>query len=137
MDKTIKELRMKTGLSQREFAERFHIPLSTLRKWEHGVAKPAPYVVDLIAQQIPYEDENTIRLDCNDGRVYFISLDKGTVEDTKGNKINVKGSFDGVNERNLEAYVEILFESYYDAQDRFERDLEYDKKSDAIWVRME
>jgi putative transcriptional regulator len=35
-----KHLRWKLGLSQAEFAERFHIPLSTLRDWEHFRAEP-------------------------------------------------------------------------------------------------
>ncbi len=48
----IRELRNKTGLSQREFAKRYGIPLSTLRKWEQGDAKPAPYIVSLIASKL-------------------------------------------------------------------------------------
>ena len=40
---TIKELRDKTGMTQRQFAERFRIPLGTYRDWEQGRAKtPAP-----------------------------------------------------------------------------------------------
>ena len=35
-----KHLRWKLGLSQAEFAERFHIPLDTLRDWERVRADP-------------------------------------------------------------------------------------------------
>lgn len=36
----IKTLRRALGLSQEEFAGRFHIPLNTLRDWEQGRAEP-------------------------------------------------------------------------------------------------
>jgi len=35
-----KTLRRALGLSQEEFAARFHIPLGTLRDWEQGRAEP-------------------------------------------------------------------------------------------------
>ncbi len=34
------EVRKETGLSQEEFAQRFRIPLGTLRNWEQGVRQP-------------------------------------------------------------------------------------------------
>ena len=58
----IKELRNKTGMSQREFASQYGIPLSTLRKWEQGEAKPAPYIVNLIADKLRSESkENAVK----------------------------------------------------------------------------
>ena len=36
----IKTLRRALGLTQDEFATRYHIPLGTLRDWEQGRAKP-------------------------------------------------------------------------------------------------
>ena len=36
----VKRLRWKHGLSQAEFAERFHIPLSTVRDWEQRRTEP-------------------------------------------------------------------------------------------------
>ena len=53
MSLSIKEMRMKTGLSQAKFAETFNIPVSTLRKWEQGDSSPSGYVIDLIARAIP------------------------------------------------------------------------------------
>ena len=37
---TVKRLRWKLGLSQTEFAERFHIPVGTLRDWEQHRTEP-------------------------------------------------------------------------------------------------
>ena len=36
----VKIIRHALGLTQEEFAARFHIPLGTLRDWEQGVAQP-------------------------------------------------------------------------------------------------
>jgi putative transcriptional regulator len=36
----VKRLRIKLGLSQTEFAERFHIPIGTLRDWEQHRSDP-------------------------------------------------------------------------------------------------
>jgi len=36
----VKVIRRALGLSQEEFAERFHIPLGTLRDWEQGRKEP-------------------------------------------------------------------------------------------------
>jgi putative transcriptional regulator len=36
----VKVIRRALGLSQEEFAERFHIPLGTLRDWEQGRKDP-------------------------------------------------------------------------------------------------
>ena len=63
MNTEIKELRIKTGLSQREFASKYGIPLSTLRKWEQGEAKPATYVVNLIADKLHDNLEYQITID--------------------------------------------------------------------------
>lgn len=44
----IKEIRMKTGMSQTEFAKHLDIPVSTIRNWEQGIRKPPIYVLSLI-----------------------------------------------------------------------------------------
>ena len=36
----VKRLRVELGLSQAEFAERFHIPIGTLRDWEQHRSEP-------------------------------------------------------------------------------------------------
>ena len=44
----ISELRNITRLSQRQFAQRFGIPVGTLRNWEQGIATPPEYVLQMI-----------------------------------------------------------------------------------------
>ena len=45
---SIKELRIKTGLSQSKFAHMFDIPVSTLKDWEHERRNPPAYVINMI-----------------------------------------------------------------------------------------
>ena len=51
----IKELRRITGLSQSEFAKKFHIPVGTLAHWEQEIRKPPEYVVYMISRIVYYE----------------------------------------------------------------------------------
>lgn len=52
---TINDMRFGLGLSQREFAKKFNIPVRTLQKWEQGAAKPPVYVPELIQRVIELE----------------------------------------------------------------------------------
>ena len=45
---TIKELRQRTGWTQKFFAEYLEIPLRTVQDWEQGKRKPPEYLVKLI-----------------------------------------------------------------------------------------
>lgn len=52
---SVKEIRKKTGLSQREFAEKYQIPLQTLKQWESDEGssshrKPPEYVELLLSE---------------------------------------------------------------------------------------
>ena len=49
----IREIRDFTGLSQTQFAKKFSIPVSTLRKWEQRDSTPASYFVKLLSAAIP------------------------------------------------------------------------------------
>lgn len=51
----LKKLRGTTGLSQKDFANKFSIPVSTYEHWEMGVRKPPVYVVNLIETVLNYE----------------------------------------------------------------------------------
>ena len=135
MSATIRELRVNSGMSQREFAANFNIPVSTLRKWEHGDAKPADYIVELIARQLPNREKDYMKIECDDGRCYFVDKVGRAVEDQKGNRISFRESFDGVKHENLKVYIEELFEAFYQAQHQFDRDLYHDRKFDAIWIK--
>ena len=133
MNYRIRELRDMTGLSQRDFAAKYDIPLSTLRKWEQGNATPAPYVVRLIASTLPGTDENRKVIKGDDSNIYLYDQNRNTVSDSLGNEIAVSESLDGVNEDNLKLYLKDLFESFYEIQDKFNRDCRFDKKENVIW----
>ncbi len=56
---SIKEIREKTGLSQKMFAQKYRIPLQTLKQWESSVdskshRNPPEYVEFLLAETIRY-----------------------------------------------------------------------------------
>jgi DNA-binding transcriptional regulator YiaG len=53
---TIKELREKTGLTQKAFSERLNIPHRTVQNWEGGQRQCPEYVVELIAFRIEHDD---------------------------------------------------------------------------------
>ena len=62
---TIKELRLETGLSQADFAEKFHIKKGTLTNWEQGIRKPPehiPYMIETILKQEKVLDNIYVRL---------------------------------------------------------------------------
>lgn len=52
----IKSLRKAAGMTQREFAEYFNIPLRTLQGWESGRFAPPPYLVPLLEYKLKTED---------------------------------------------------------------------------------
>ncbi len=134
MSLMIKELRNSCGMTQREFAESYGIPMSTLRKWEQGEASPAPYVVTLIASTLPSVNSALREIRVGKKKYYYDKLKK-IIYDSKGNGIKVSEDLDGIKENNLEIYTEDLFGSFYEAQDRFNRDCRLDREEDIIWSR--
>ena len=48
----MKRLRSYTGLTQKDFAEKYHIPLPTIRCWEQGQRVAPEYVYFLLEQVI-------------------------------------------------------------------------------------
>ena len=48
LGRMIKYLRLSTGMKREDFANYFHIPLSTVRDWEQGKRKMPEYVCELI-----------------------------------------------------------------------------------------
>lgn len=52
----MKEIRRKTGMTQRQFAEHFGIPIRTLQNWENGVNVPPEYTVNMIRRLLKYEE---------------------------------------------------------------------------------
>lgn len=48
----IKELRSKTGLTQKAFAAKYDIPVRTLQDWESEAHKAPNYVIDLLSKAV-------------------------------------------------------------------------------------
>ena len=57
VQKEIKNLRQRTGLTQAKFADKFFIPKHNIETWEMGIRKPPVYVVKMIALILDYEDK--------------------------------------------------------------------------------
>ena len=51
---SIKSIRKETGLTQQQFAEKYHISVRTLQHWEQGRKTP-PYVIFLLERLNQYE----------------------------------------------------------------------------------
>lgn len=49
---TIREMRMRLGDTQSEFAARYHIPFRTVQNWETGLRRPPEYMVSLLEARI-------------------------------------------------------------------------------------
>ena len=131
----VRELRDATGLTQKAFAELFDIPLSTLRKWEQGDASPAPYVLRLIAAQVPAADQALEMIEGSTGERFYYNQTDHTVSDALGNIIKIHVGLEKVKRQNLVLYLEDLFHDYYEIREKFEKDCMYDLKEDILWVR--
>lgn len=95
----IKEIRNTTGLSQRSFSKMFNIPISTLQKWEQGESSPTPYIIKLIANQLPIDNDNMCKIEDNNGKIYYYNRDAGYLIDSIGTKIKIGEDLDGVKEK--------------------------------------
>lgn len=131
----IRELRNATGLTQKEFAKMYSIPLSTLRKWEQGEASPAPYVLDLLAKTLPSTEISLRTIEGAGGVVYYYDIYKRTVADMQGNIIMVQEDLREIKEQNLVIYLQDLFDGFYEIQEKFNRDCRFDKEEDILWSR--
>ena len=135
MPSTIRELRDTTGLSQRKFGELLGIPVSTIRKWEHGESNPPSYVLRLIAESLPAADASLQKIVTERGESFFYDKDRHAVIDRLGNRISTKAAVESVNQHNLGIYLEDLFQDFYRIQAKFDRDCKYDLTDGIIWKR--
>ena len=133
MSINIKEYRNKSGLSQTQFADYFNIPVSTLRKWEQGESRPAPYIIKMIAMLLPSAKDIMKKIITKDGTTYFYEESSGILYDSVGNSIQVKFDIENVKPENLPLYVADLFESFYEIKEKFEQDCRWDKDENIIW----
>ncbi len=121
-----------TGQTQKEFAEYFGIPLGTLRRWEYGESTPAPYIIKLIAEKLPMNRSSMKKIESKEG-IYYYDQESGVIVDIKGTRIPIGEDLEGVKEQNLVFYANSLFESYYEAVEKFDRDCRLDKQEDILW----
>lgn len=129
----IRELRDSTKLTQKDFAEKYGIPLSTLRKWEQGESIPPSYVVRLIENTLPCFKEQYLTYLGNNGGIYYLDKENKRVGDSLGNWIYFEENIEGVIDDNIGIYIGRLFEAYYEAQKRFNEDLKFDKVNKINW----
>ena len=130
----IKDIRKKTNMTQKSFAEYFGIPLSTLKKWEQNESKPASYFVDLLIKSLPCCNENLVEYDGLHGEKYYYDRQQMMVYDQKMNGIRIKDkNLDEIKGNNLKIYLNWLFNGLYEAQKVFDDDCKRDRVSDAIW----
>ena len=134
MNYRIKELRLRTGLTQKEFAEAFGIPVSTLRKWEQGEATPPDYVAALIAERLPFTKQGLQKYQ-GKTRDYYYDETAKIVYDTTGNGIRVDEDLHTVNPGNLQLYLDELFDAFYEIRRRFRSDCAYDRTEGILWSR--
>ena len=132
---TLREMRDSTHMTQKEFAEKFEIPLATYRKWEQGEATPAPYIVKLIAAFVPSMNKNLRIITSDSDQTYYYDKTAGIVFDNYGSSIHIHSDLDSVKKENLPIYLDRLFSDYRDILEKFERDCRYDIQEDIIWTR--
>lgn len=126
-------MRDMTRLTQREFAAKFDIPIGTLRRWEYGESKPAPYIIKLIALQLPVDPKKMEQIKDEEGNLFFYNKEAGYLMDMQGTRIHIKDELEEVKKQNLILYIKDLFEAYYEILDKFDRDCRLDKTENIIW----
>lgn len=73
----IKTIRAKDNLTQREFAEKFNIPLKTIQKWECNGSTPPEYIPQLIDKVI-FMENTELFMECywKDEKTATVRLDE-------------------------------------------------------------
>ena len=131
--KNIRELRKSTQLTQKEFAKKYNIPLSTLRKWEQGETCPSYYLVKLIEQSLPVSNNELKKIVSRSNKIFYIDVTHKRVSDSLGNWISFNEDYEDIIESNAGIYLEKLFNGFYELVHDFDKDLYFDKKEKVIW----
>ncbi len=58
----VREIRKKTGLSQKLFSDHFGIPTHTLQQWEQGARTPPQYVIAMMSRILDFEAKQGVSL---------------------------------------------------------------------------
>lgn len=132
MKNEFKLLREKTKMSQKQFADVFEIPLSTLRKWEQGESNPPTYIYKMISKLINIDNPNLVLIKGNNRDYYYDQIDS-CVYDNLSNCIKIRQDLSKIKKDNLPIYLDRLFDDFYIIQNSFDEDCIYDLKEDIIW----
>ena len=119
-------------MSQKQFADVFEIPLSTLRKWEQGESNPPTYIYKMISKLINIDNPNLVLIKGNNRDYYYDQIDS-CVYDNLSNCIKIKQDLSKIKKDNLPIYLDRLFDDFYIIQNSFDEDCIYDLKEDIIW----
>ena len=57
LDSEVYRIRKMSGLSRKDFAEKYHIPIRTLEKWERSEITPAEYLIEWLARLVKIDTE--------------------------------------------------------------------------------
>ena len=128
----IRELRNKMNLSQREFSDRFGIPISTLRKWEQGESRPSKYLINLLLKCEPEFNKQYVAVGDEKNRYYF-NKEANIIYDKYGNGIHISEDLSKVKRSNLIIYLNEFFNSFYSLQDNLNLSIKYDSINNITW----
>lgn len=135
MENAIKRIRKATNKSQREFASTYNIPLSTLKKWEQGESKPAPYVLSLLTNAADVE-KTLIEISDVEHTYYYDETTK-TVYNKKGDSIKLNYDLLPIKKKeNLLMILGSLFDDYEKVRMNFIKDIEFYRNEVNVWKRV-
>ena len=58
--RTLADIRKELGMKQADFAEKYHIPLGTLKRWENGYNRTPEYVMYMMERILALEKAGAI-----------------------------------------------------------------------------
>ena len=129
----IRDIRKITGLSQRAFADKYKIPLSTLQHWERDYTQPPKYYLNLLESSVGINSDVSY-FKGKHGETYIYSSINKSVTNTCGDMIHVDDVFERIKSENAALYLSELFDSIEHAKKMFMKDCEEDVRSDIIWM---
>ncbi|MCC4501062.1 helix-turn-helix domain-containing protein [Limosilactobacillus reuteri] len=65
MTDTLKSMRVKQGLTQKEVAEKLHVTVPTVSSWERGISSPYPRYIPVLADVLNTTRDNIFLLTNN------------------------------------------------------------------------
>lgn len=134
MENIVKELRAKTKKSQREFANTYKIPLSTLKKWEQNESKPAPYFLYLLSNDIDNKN-HLIEITDMEHSYYYDDIN-GKIYNKEGDCIKIECDVLKANKNNLMLYLSELNEQITYIKNDFNLKCTLDRKENIVWRSM-